>query len=90
MLRRLLTLVALLTGLAAIAAPAEAHFARAGDVAVELAGSGAAQCHAARLAESEHPADAVLDYKSKAPFCPRPIYRVYIPTVQLGPDRARE
>lgn len=90
MLKRILTLIALLTGLAAIAAPAEARFAAADGVRIELAGASAVQCHAAQLTASEHPVDTVLGFKNRAPFCPRPVYRVYFPTVQLSADRARE
>jgi hypothetical protein len=89
MLRKLLTLFALLTGLAAIAAPAEARFSGLADVRVELASSGAAQCHAAQLAAVERPANIALDERGHAPSCPRPVYRVYIPVLQLS-DRARE
>jgi len=89
MLRKLLTLFALLTGLAAIAAPAEARFARMADVRVELASGSAAQCHAAQLSAIERPANVAADDKGHAPFCPRPVCRVYIPVLQLS-DRARE
>lgn len=90
MLRRLLTLFALLTGLAAIAAPVEARFSSMADVRVELSSSAAAQCHGAQLVATERPVNLALSEKGHAPSCPRPIYRVYIPTVQLAADRARE
>ena len=90
MLRRLLTIFAFLTGLAALAAPADAHLASADGVRIELAGVAAAQCPSAPAAAAEFPAGVVLGYKGHAPYCPRPVYRVYFPTVQLGVDRARE
>lgn len=89
MLRRLLTLFAILTGLAAMAAPVEARFSRMADVRVELASGGAVQCHAAQLNAVERPANVAADEKGHAPACPRPVYRVYIPILQLS-DRARE
>jgi hypothetical protein len=89
MLRRLLTLFVFLTGLAAIATPVEARFAHMADVRVELTNGGAKQCQAGQLNAIERPANVALDDKGHAPFCPRPVYRVYLPILQLS-DRARE
>lgn len=90
MLRKLLTIFAFLTGLAALAAPAEARFASAEAVRIELAGVPAAQCPSAPASVSEFPAGAAAGAKGHGPYCPRPVYRVLIPTVQLGVDRAHE
>jgi hypothetical protein len=90
MLRKLLTLFAIFTGLAAFAAPAEARFAAVDGVRVELAGAATAQCNAVQLAASERPIDVLAHSRADRTRTPHRVMRVYIPTVQIGADRARE
>jgi hypothetical protein len=90
MLRKLLTLLAVLTGLAAIAAPAEARIAAVDGVQVELSGGCALQSQAAKLAASEVPADAIACDTSQALIRPRAALAIAVPAVRVGIDRARE
>lgn len=90
MLRKLLTLFALLTGLAAIGAPATAR-------ALDLPGVGlvasaelttkCAQTPGKRTADRKSPAEGGTEKKP----CPKPSPSiVYFPPVMLQADRARE
>ncbi|MDG6079786.1 hypothetical protein E3U23_11355 [Erythrobacter litoralis] len=89
MLRQLLAFLALITGFAALYAPAQAAVASSANVEVQ------------RTAEAEpgtQTVDAACLRRQKAqrlrgetpsPCASKPVV-VYLPTVQLGPDRARE
>ena len=90
MLRRILACLALITGLAAVGTPAQARMMLDYGQQVENGSSTAqggqrADCIAS--AEKMSPQGKVV----AKPACPprKPIV-IYIPTVQLGPDRARE
>jgi hypothetical protein len=90
MLRRILACLALITGLAAIGTPAEARIMLDTARQVETApgvsqGSQQAPCSAAPPRTNAQ-GKAILQ-----PGCqPRRPIVLYIPTVQFGPDRARE
>jgi|GEM_PF-5659269 len=90
MLRSLLTLLALLTGLAATSAQAEVRHSGIEDVRFEAGAEPVAACHG--LAVSEEIAAPMLRRRSPdgINYCPRPKVTVVIPTIMLGPDRARE
>jgi hypothetical protein len=90
MLRRLLTLLAIITGLTAIGAPAQARFSGLEDVQVQVAGESAARCQAQQLASLEQPLEHLLKCTADAPFRPRPIVTIMVPTVRLQADRAHE
>jgi hypothetical protein len=90
MLRRLLACLALLTGLAAIGAPANPALAEA--VTGEIGASVLAQqaersqdcpCNSARRDQQSR--------TEREPACPpKRTLRIYVPTVQFGADRAYE
>lgn len=90
MLRKLIALIALLSGLAAIGAPVHAR-------ASELSGSGmvasaplSAKCQAERSdreAVRNRPSGAS---KAARTSCRKPVPVIYFPPVMLGPDRAHE
>jgi hypothetical protein len=90
MLRRILTCLALITGLAAVGAPADARMTL--DVAqqVEITAGTAqagqtAPCVVAQQKLTSRAKDAPLgDCKRRKPLV------IFIPTVQFGPDRALE
>ena len=91
MIRLLLAFLALLTGLAAPVTSAQAR------LAVGEAEVGAVECNrggarsVASQAASGDPAQVRTDRrKREAQRKPQPRSRTVIPTVQLGPDRARE
>ena len=89
MLRRIITLLALLTGLAAAGAPAHAvvFIAASG---VEVA-AGAEKSGQRETCESRSQARKSLASPRKAEPCkPAPVVRILIPTVQMGTDRAYE
>ncbi len=87
MTRFLLTLLALLTGLAAQTAPAEARVSGVAAVAAELAGGGERQVAAARLAD--RPAVGQQRRARAAALRSLPT-SVVIPALFVGIDRARE
>ncbi|WP_229658471.1 hypothetical protein [Tsuneonella deserti] len=90
MLRRILACLALITGLASIATPAEARMMLEfgqqveNSPAVSQGGQQAACNTTAQRTTTQAKAAA------KRACTPRRAIVVYIPTVQLGPDRARE
>lgn len=88
MLKRLLTLLAILSGLAAIGAPAHARYATVEGIGVQLAGEGAAKCQNKRLGEQARPLDEAPRRIGKQVVCPRPVITIMIPTVQLHADRS--
>jgi hypothetical protein len=94
MLRKLLTVLAILTGLAAVGAPAQA--AQVSDVAgirasvrMVAAAELAAKCTLPSSGPALRPAAPPLKDGAKAP-CPRPRPPVVLPPVMLGADRALE
>jgi len=89
MLRKLLTLVAIVSGLTAMAAPAHARVGTLAEAQVQLAGESVVQC---RVVASE----ALQADKERAPRkgdtlrCTIRKTAVTVPTVQLSADRALE
>ena len=90
MLRQLLTLLAIFTGLAALGTPAEARIAAFDGVQMESARERSGGCEVRQLGSPVAPLDVGVGEREQASVCPRPVVTVVIPTVQLGPDRARE
>ena len=91
MLKRILTLFAILTGLAAVAAPAQARFSVIEDVTVHAAGETIAKCADRRIDEQAKPIERLAERKGQAPSaCRPPVVTVVIPTVMLQADRTRE
>lgn len=89
MLRRMITLLALLTGLAAAGAPAQAvvYNAAAG---VELAAGAEKPCKGEACACSGSVSQSLGNRRSAKPCKPAPTITIVIPTVQMGVDRAYE
>jgi hypothetical protein len=90
MLRKLLTLLAILSGLTAIAAPAQARFSALEGVQVQLASTSSAKCRVQQTAAASMPVSNWARPPVEATPCPGPIVTIVIPTVQLKADRARE
>ena len=90
MLRRLLAFLALLTGCAAFYAPAQAAVESTASVSLQRAPQADTAPHSARIARVRHP----VGERRRVPQFPasaRPSYAaVTVPTILLGPDRARE
>lgn len=88
MLRQLLTLLALISGLAATGAPAQAPVAGVESVrlvaAVELASKCATPSSGVALAPRPETTE-----RAKSP-CPKPRPTIVLPPVMLGVDRAHE
>ncbi len=87
MIRQLLALVALITGLAAVAEPAQARYA---DI---QAASQAAQRDASckqRAVASTVATGRAWDRADQPKVCPRPQIVIIVPPVMLQADRARE
>jgi hypothetical protein len=90
MLRKLVTLLALLTGLAAISAPVEARALTVAAVRVEATGLGSVQAGATQVSRSAFPVEVIAGYQAQPKSHTHSKAVVYFPTVQLGADRARE
>ena len=89
MLKRILTLLAFLTGLAAIAAPAEARFVALDDIGVHASGDNVAKCADKRIDDDAAPVARGVERKAQAPAaCRPPVITIVIPTVMLGSDRS--
>jgi hypothetical protein len=89
MLRKLLTLIAIISGLTAMAAPAYAGVNSVEESQVQLSSEAVAQC---RIATSER-MEAVKERArrdSGATRCKIKTITIVIPTVQLAADRSRE
>lgn len=86
MLRQLLTLLALISGLGLATTPAVA--AQASVVSVAAAGA-AEDCQAVSAQPLEFTRGKPLRQRTQAPCTPKPVI-VWTPTVQLQVDRARE
>ncbi len=88
MFRQLLTLIAVITGLAATGTPAHAISANVETVHLtqeQVACQAPAQATAARGI-----ADIRLNENARDKFCQRPIVTIAVPSVMLRADRARE
>jgi len=87
MLRQLLTILAVLTGLTATVAPAQAlDMGTRAVVVAEQAGAVAAQ-NALAVTRTQSPARRP---DPREPVRPRPVIVIHTPTVMLQADRARE
>jgi len=90
MLKRILTLFAILTGLAAVAAPAQARFSVIEDIGVHAAGETAPKCADKRIEEAA-PLERYVERKAQPQTACKPaVVTIVIPTVMLQADRARE
>jgi len=88
MLRKLLALLALCAGLAAIAEPARASVGAVDSVRlVEQASLACGVAAPARISEHARLASRSPD---RTKMCPRPVIRIIVPTVMLQGDRAHE
>ena len=91
MLKRILTLFAILTGLAAVMAPAQARFTSIQDIGVHATGENAPKCAESRIEQRSQPVAGLLERRGQAPATCRPAtITVVIPTVMLQADRAWE
>jgi hypothetical protein len=90
MLRKLLTLFAILTGLAAAGAPAHARIATLEEVRLEASSSLSAPCVAARRQVEANFGRGHQRVVRPAEPCARATITFRVPTVMLGVDRARE
>ncbi|MXP42443.1 hypothetical protein GRI75_12410 [Altererythrobacter soli] len=88
MLRQLLTLLALISGLAATGAPAQTHVADVQNVRLVAAAELAAKCTTTVGTLALRPAPE-MDGRAKSP-CPKPRPPIVLPPVMLGVDRAHE
>jgi len=89
MLRKLLTLVAIISGLTAMAAPAHARMAALEEAQVQIAGESIAQCRIAGAERLEAVKERIRR-GSEVQRCKIRTITIIIPTVQLSADRARE
>lgn len=89
MLRRLLTCLALLTGLAAAGAPAQAEVANALAAHVEASASGVSAARSQVAVAIARPANG-LSYAVASLVLPLAEQPAAAPAVRLGSDRARE
>lgn len=89
MMRQFLALVAILTGLTTLAAPAQARFSVLDDVRVQVAGESAAASQSARAAAAVRPASPLTGASDPAP-APRLVPAFTAPAVILQADRAHE
>ncbi len=88
MLRKLLTLIAICAGLAAVAEPA--HAAVSAVESVQMATRAAVACAQRAAAAQPVPASLAERMQDKGKPCPKPTVIVVVPTVMLQVDRARE
>ena len=90
MLRRILACLALITGLAALGTPTQARMML--DVGQQVENSPAVSQGSQQAPCNVQPQRAAPQSKvaTRAGCSPRKPVVIYIPTVQLGPDRARE
>jgi hypothetical protein len=90
MLRKLLTLFVLLSGLAAVGAPAQARVAAFDEVRLEMSSSLSSQCVATHRQGDMHLAQGLYRIDRTPGMCPRPVVTIRVPTVMLGIDRSRQ
>lgn len=90
MLRKLLTLFVLLSGLAAVGAPAHARVAAFDEVRLEASSSLSSQCATAHRQGSAHFGQGHQKVWRAQETCRRATITIRVPAVMLGVDRARE
>lgn len=88
MFKRLLPLLAILTGLVAIGTPAHARYSAVQDVGIQLAAEGSAKCQDRHVRDLAQPLAKRVERKGQQTVCPRPVITIMIPTVQLHADRS--
>ena len=88
MLRRLLALLAICAGLAAVAEPARASMSAVENV--RLVEQAALACGLSAPAQFAAAAPRALRSEDKGKICPRPVITIAVPTVMLQGDRAHE
>lgn len=89
MLRQLLTLLALVSGLAATGAPAQAHVPDVQNVRLVVAAELASKCAAIPSSGIALAPVPQTTKRAKSP-CPKPRPTIVLPPVMLGVDRAHE
>jgi hypothetical protein len=90
MLRKLLTLFVLLSGLAAAGAPAHARMAALDEVRLEASSSIASPCATARRQSETRFGQGHQRVERTAGPCQRATITIRVPAVMLKADRARE
>lgn len=90
MIKRILALIAILTGLTAVAAPVHARIASVEAVGVQAARDSVTKCADKRLVMAAPQAMGLAARKGTSVACPPPVITIVIPTVMLQADRARE
>lgn len=90
MLKRILTLFAILTGLAAMAAPAQARMTALDGLELHAAGDNIVKCADKSIAQQIAPAERIGERRPQVLGCRPAVITIVIPTVQLQADRARE
>jgi hypothetical protein len=90
MRRQLLALLALLTGLAAVGAPAHAALGREIGIGVEQSASGDSDAREAKSLCEEKQRKQKLRGEKVTPCKKQEPVVIYLPTVQFGADRAYE
>lgn len=90
MLRQLLALLALLSGLAAVATPAQAAIGGGVDISLEQLAESDVASKPGKPNCVERDDDQKLKGDKTAPCRPVPTVIIVVPTVMFGPDRAYE
>ena len=90
MLRKLLTLFVLLSGLAAVGAPAHARIAALDEVRIEASSSIASPCVSARRQNEGRFGQGHQRVERTSDQCHRATITIRVPAVMLKADRARE
>lgn len=90
MLKRILTLFAILTGLAAVAAPAQARMSVLDGLELHAVGDNVVKCADKGVTQQAMPMERIGGGKPQAPGCRPAVITIVIPTVQLQADRTRE
>lgn len=90
MFRKLVTLLALLTGLAAIGAPTHARMEGVREAQVAMAGDASGQCQEQRQTLNLAASDVGVIADARGKDCRTRTIVVHLPTVMLGSDRSRE
>ncbi len=90
MFRQLLALLALLSGLAAYGAPAQAAIGSGVDIGVEQAADNAVAPKSGKPVCADREVQQKLKGEKSTPCRPAPTVVIVVPTVMFGPDRAYE
>ncbi|MEZ5679755.1 MAG: hypothetical protein R3E14_00480 [Erythrobacter sp.] len=90
MLRQLLALLALLSGLAAVGVPAQAAVGSGVDIGLEQSAESEVAPKSGKPNCVERDAEQKLKGDKSAPCRPAPTVIIVVPTVMFGPDRAYE